>query len=122
MKQAIDQPETPDREFMHVLVSEVTHVWQFQNGGTDYMSESLASQAFGNGYRWARDGVDTPWTALEPEQQDAFLSYAELSGAFDSTPPAFPPDTVLPAGVTRAALDAYLAESLAAIAARRGAP
>jgi hypothetical protein len=103
-------------------VSEATHAWQFQNGGTDYMSEALASQAFGKGYRWAADAGNTPWQRLEPEQQDAFLSYAELSGAFQATPPEFPKDTVVPKGMTLASLNAYLTASLATIRERKGAP
>jgi hypothetical protein len=122
LKGAVDDPDTARREAMHVLVGEATHVWQFQNGGTDYLSEALGSQAFGHAYRWARDGVDTPWHELEPEQQDAFLSYATLWGAFDQSPPEFPPHTALPARMTLTELNTYLTESLAAIRSRRGAP
>lgn len=35
------------------LVHEITHVWQNQNGGTDYMSEALYAQIFGDGYDYA---------------------------------------------------------------------
>jgi hypothetical protein len=122
MKSLVDSPATAERDFMHVLVGEVTHVWQYQNGGTDYMSESLYSQAFGHGYQWARDAGNVPWAELEPEQQDAFLNYAARVGAFDSRPPAFPADAIVPEGMTLATLNAYLTDSLAAIHSREGAP
>lgn len=122
MKSLVDSPATAERDFMHVLVGEVTHVWQYQNGGTDYMSESLYSQAFGQGYEWARDAGNVPWTELEPEQQDAFLNYAARAGAFDSTPPAFPADASVPEGMTLTTLNAYLMDSLSAIHSRQGAP
>jgi hypothetical protein len=53
-----------------LLVHEVAHVWQHQHGGTNYMSESLFAQSFGDGYDYAkalREGKK--WSELNPEQQ-----------------------------------------------------
>lgn len=122
LKNAVDDPNTALREAMPTLVSEATHVWQFQNGGTDYVSEALGSQAFGHAYDWARDAGTVAWQDLEPEQQDAFLNFAYASGAFQTEPPAFPASTVTPPGMTRADLNRYLAESLLTLRSRQGAP
>jgi hypothetical protein len=53
-----------------LLVHEAAHVWQHQHGGTNYMSESLFAQSFGDGYDYAkalREGKQ--WSQLNPEQQ-----------------------------------------------------
>jgi hypothetical protein len=55
---------------MGLLVHEAAHVWQHQHGGTNYMSESLFAQSFGDGYDYAkalREGKK--WSQLNPEQQ-----------------------------------------------------
>ncbi len=73
-----------ERTRMILLVHEVTHVWQYQNGGTDYMGEAMLTQAAGVGYdleQAARDG--TPWHRLSPEQQGALLEEAYKDGYFD---------------------------------------
>jgi hypothetical protein len=50
MKGFRDDPFTTDRmEQMPVLVSEMTHIWQYQNGGARYASRALLSQRFGAG-------------------------------------------------------------------------
>ncbi len=72
-----------------LLVHEMTHVWQHQNGGTDYMSEALWSQHFGKGYGWDASIPQTPWNKLEPEQQAAFLEAAYDSGFLDPTQPNY---------------------------------
>jgi hypothetical protein len=64
-----------DRSF-ETLVHEMAHVWQFQNGGNDYMLEAgwaqFSNWAQGNAtrvaYDWTRD-IDKGWAALNPEQQ-----------------------------------------------------
>jgi hypothetical protein len=60
-------------DFLPSLVHEVAHVWQFQHGGSDYMSEALWSQFFGKGYDWCRSVPGTKWRDLEAEQQAEFL-------------------------------------------------
>jgi hypothetical protein len=60
-----------------LLVHEAAHVWQHQNGGTDYMSESLFAQYLGDGYDYAkalRQGKR--WAALNPEQQAEVIETA----------------------------------------------
>ncbi|MBN9687812.1 MULTISPECIES: hypothetical protein [unclassified Corallococcus] len=73
-----DLPLTPD-----LLVHESAHVWQHQNGGTDYMSEALVAQNLGDGYDFEK-GLDAgkPWSDLNPEQQAEFLQQAQLAGYF----------------------------------------
>jgi len=74
-----DLPLTED-----LLVHESAHVWQHQNGGTDYMSEALWAQNFGDGYdfeKGLREGKS--WGQLNPEQQAQLLQQAYRSGFFD---------------------------------------
>jgi hypothetical protein len=68
-----------------LLVHETAHVWQHQNGGTDYMSEALFAQHFGDAYEFDK-GLDEgkTWSQLDPEQQGEFLSQAQASGFFDN--------------------------------------
>ncbi len=61
-----------------VLIHEMTHVWQYQNGGIAYMPKSIISQIKasvsggdrGGAYEW-RDAIKngTAWEDLNPEQQ-----------------------------------------------------
>lgn len=76
------------------LAHEVTHVWQHQNGGTDYASEALlARYVFAaeehEAYDWTRSAPTTPWGDLNPEQQGAFIEAAVNHGAFDREPASF---------------------------------
>jgi hypothetical protein len=66
------------------LVHELGHVWQHQHGGTDYMSEALWGQHFGDGYDWKK-GLDEgkAFGQLNPEQQAEFISTAFAAGYFD---------------------------------------
>jgi hypothetical protein len=67
-----------------LLVHETAHVWQHQNGGTDYMSEALWAQNFGDGYEFDKGlNEGKSWSQLNPEQQGEFLQQAQLSGFFD---------------------------------------
>jgi hypothetical protein len=79
---------TPD-----VLAHEMTHVWQHQSGGDDYLSEALLAQllpkGLSSGYHWAEDSVSTPWSQLNPEQQGQFIQDATNAGAFNNSPPRF---------------------------------
>jgi len=73
-----------------LLVHELGHVWQHQNGGTDYMSEALWAQSFGDGYdfeKGLREGRD--WSELNPEQQAEFIQVAHASGFFNGASGTF---------------------------------
>ena len=119
LKDAANDPATPFDDKMAVLVSEMTHVWQFQHGGSDYAGEALWGQWFGKGYDITMI-PNTRWEDLEPEQQDAFLRFAFENGAFNTDPP------VLVADINRDGtpdnLTDYLRATLEAIRAGRGAP
>jgi hypothetical protein len=97
-----------------LLVHEMAHVWQFQNGGTDYMSEALFSQQWGHGYDWRASVPGTPFAELEPEQQAELLEKAYSSG-------------YLTGGADRFVYDGvdytdYIERALADVRAGRGAP
>ena len=64
-----------DPRFNRTLVHEMAHVWQFQNGGADYLSKSLAAQAFGSAYEGKKAALEeTPWEAMSPEDQADLLA------------------------------------------------
>ena len=67
------------------LVHETTHVWQHQNGGTDYMSEALYAQ-FTAGYGYGDDifNKNKTWAMLNPEQQGQLIEDAFKYGYFSS--------------------------------------
>jgi hypothetical protein len=67
-----------------LLVHEMGHVWQHQNGGTDYMSEALWAQNVGDGYDFEKGLQEgKSWSQLNPEQQSELLQTAYASGFFD---------------------------------------
>jgi hypothetical protein len=68
-----------------LLVHEMGHVWQHQNGGTDYMSEALVGQYLGDKYDFEK-GIKEgkSWSELNPEQQAELLQQAYKSGFFNS--------------------------------------
>jgi hypothetical protein len=106
LKGHVGDPET--------LVHELAHVWQFQNGGSDYMTEALVSQEWGKGYDWQASVPGTPFAELEPEQQAQLIGNAFASGYFTG-------------GATRFVYDGvdyteYLEGALADVRAGRGAP
>ncbi|WP_426751717.1 hypothetical protein [Myxococcus sp. Y35] len=73
-----------------LLVHEAAHVWQHQNGGTDYMSEALFAQAFGDGYNLGkalREGKS--WSEMNPEQQAELLEQGYRAGFFETPPRRF---------------------------------
>ncbi|RKH21194.1 DUF4157 domain-containing protein [Corallococcus sp. CA047B] len=73
-----DMPMTDE-----LLVHESAHVWQHQNGGTDYMSEALWAQKFGDAYDFEK-ALDEgkSWSQMDPEQQGEFLSRAHRADYF----------------------------------------
>jgi hypothetical protein len=120
LKNAVDDPTTPAvDEKMAVLVSEMTHVWQYQHGGSDYAIEALWGQWFGRDYN-IDEIPNKRWEDLEPEQQDAFLRFAFEHGAFNTDPPVLVAD--INHDGTPDNLTDYLRETLEAIRAGRGAP
>jgi hypothetical protein len=87
----------------HVLVHEMVHVWQFENGGPDYMPEALLSQNNGgNGFVLDDTGTAVvpadpgyafdiavaageQWEEFNPEQQASFIEVAfQVPVNFDS--------------------------------------
>ncbi len=67
------------------LVHETTHVWQNQNGGTDYMGEALHAQ-FTAGYGYGDDISNNKksWAMLNPEQQAQLIQDAYDNGYFQN--------------------------------------
>jgi hypothetical protein len=64
-------------------IYETVHVWQNQNGGTDYMGEALWAQAT-VGYGFEDDILknNKTWYQLNPEQQGLLIQYAFDAGFF----------------------------------------
>ncbi|HEY0712227.1 MAG TPA: DUF4157 domain-containing protein [Polyangia bacterium] len=58
-----------------ILVHEMVHVWQYQNGGADYQSKSLAAQFITrDAYQWRAAALaQKPWAQLNPEDQGALI-------------------------------------------------
>lgn len=80
----IPYSNTPASDWLSTLVHETTHVWQHQNGGTDYMGEALYAQAT-VGYGYANDIVANPpktWFLLNPEQQGQLIEDAYINEYF----------------------------------------
>ncbi len=105
-----------------LLEHEMVHVWQHQNGGTDYMSEAVLADMKGGAYEWGPDVPQVPFGELGPEQQAEFIEDAAIEGAFTVTPPAFPPDYEPRAGVTLDELNAYLTEAVRLLRSGNGTP
>jgi hypothetical protein len=66
-----------------VLVHEICHVWQHQNGGHAYIADSLEAQLVGDGYRLEkglREGKG--WAQLNCEQQATLIEEAYEQGCF----------------------------------------
>jgi hypothetical protein len=78
-----------------LLVHEMGHVWQHQNGGSDYMSEALWAQKVGDGYDWQKGVAEgKSWSELNPEQQAELLQDAQLNGFFANENGKFEKDGV----------------------------
>ena len=104
-----------------LLIHEMAHVWQHQNGGSDYMSEALWSQEYGHGYDWQASVPGTAWEDLEPEQQAELLEDAYDYGFFTPSDPNF--------GTFRATIDGvevdltdYMNDVLSKVRSGAGAP
>jgi len=80
---------------LDLLIHELTHVWQYQNGGTDYLSSALWAQRFGDGYDF-QAGVDIGllWSELNPEQQADLIRFGYLAarGAIFDRPNSWRPE------------------------------
>jgi hypothetical protein len=71
------------QDWYSTLVHETVHVWQNQNGGTDYMGEALWAQAT-VGYGYVDDILknNKTWYLLNPEQQGQLIQDAFDAGFF----------------------------------------
>lgn len=89
-------PNSPDyaRQRSELLVHETAHVWQFQNGGANYITESLYCQAAGAlsgasrnaAYDFAEPIKDgKAWAELNPEQQAHLIEIAYAQNLFEDT-------------------------------------
>jgi hypothetical protein len=69
----------------NLLVHEMCHVWQYQQGGADYMAEAVWAQKVTDGYDYAK-GLEQgkSWEQLNPEQQAELLETAFRKNFFDS--------------------------------------
>ena len=95
-----------------VLVHEICHVWQHQNGGHGYIADSLEAQLVGDGYQLDKginDGL--AWEALNCEQQATLVEEAYLQRCFDGRPFV----------IRGRDQTAYFERSLRELRARRGA-
>ena len=73
-----------DAAWKGTLVHEMVHVWQYQNGGADYQSKSLAAQYITrDAYQWQSALLEEkPWPSLNPEDQGALIEHLFLLGFF----------------------------------------
>jgi hypothetical protein len=71
----------------HLLVHEATHVWQFQNGGHAYITDSLHAQSLGDGYQLEKGLLaGRTWAELNCEQQATLVEHAWQQGCFEGRP------------------------------------
>jgi hypothetical protein len=90
-----------------VLIHELSHVWQFQNGGFAYIASSLAAQLWAfmktgsrrNAYDWrAVDRKRRPWENWNAEQQaQCIADFSEASRRLGRGEPAAGDDRTLQA-------------------------
>jgi hypothetical protein len=72
-------------QYLHIVIHELVHVWQYQHGGWGYVPNAAWAQTLGDGYDFAkalRDGK--PWTKMNPEQQAQMIQEAFRGVYFDS--------------------------------------
>ena len=111
------------------LVHEMMHVWQYQNGGVDYMGKAVAAQWWGpadptggsRGYFYDDDVVaGKPFEKLNPEQQAELIedAFSATSGR-KILPPTEPPSRFIINGVDRTD---YVLHAWDMIKAGQGAP
>lgn len=81
-----------------LLAHEAVHVWQYQRGGANYMSESLFHQCRGiingNNRGWAYDferafTEGKSWAEYNPEQQAELIEQSFYQGLFDNSEAPF---------------------------------
>ncbi len=72
---------------MHLVLQIMGHVWQYQNGGTDYVCETLWGRWFEKDSDW-RTALDEGrgWSGMDPGQQVRFLKEAYARSAFFAGP------------------------------------
>ena len=99
-----------------LLTHEMGHVWQFQNGGDDYMREALWGQYVGDGYDYEK-GIKEgkSFSDLNPEQQADLMRELYNSG-FAGDPAGHP---FIIDGVD---YSAYATEALRQVRNGEGAP
>jgi len=99
-----------------LLTHEMGHVWQFQNGGDDYMREALWGQYVGDGYDFEK-GIKEgkSFSELNPEQQADLMRELYNSG-FAADPAGHP---FMIDGVD---YSAYALEALREVRSGEGAP
>ena len=70
-----------------VLVHELCHVWQFQNGGHAYIGDSVHAQMFGDGYQLETGLLQGKrWPELNAEQQATLVEASFMQGCFAGKP------------------------------------
>jgi hypothetical protein len=101
-----------------LLIHEMTHVWQYQNGGNALASEDIWAVTFGEGYRYENAlARGLRWRDLNPEQQAQFLQ-----DAYDPALGTIPRRFVHSYNGVDYDYTAVLEEALRDLRAGRGAP
>jgi hypothetical protein len=68
----------------HILVHELCHVWQFQNGGHAYIGDSVHAQLLGDGYELEKGLLQgRAWAELNAEQQATLVEASFAQGCFE---------------------------------------
>ena len=71
----------------HILVHELCHVWQFQNGGHAYIGDSVHAQLLGDGYELEMGLLQgRSWAQLNAEQQATLIEASFVQGCFGGKP------------------------------------
>jgi hypothetical protein len=66
-----------------ILVHELCHVWQFQNGGHAYIGDSVHAQVLGDGYELEMGLLQgRAWAELNAEQQATLIEASFVQGCF----------------------------------------
>jgi len=105
-----------------ILVHEMMHVWQYQNGGADYLAKAVMSYVNGEadpisgkdrGYYYQNDVVSNkPFGELTPDQQAQLIQDAFSKGVIPPTTPPQKfeiqlPNTTSPVDCTDYVMDAW---------------
>jgi hypothetical protein len=71
----------------HLLIRDMVRVWHYQNGGTDYVCETLWARWFGDGDDW-RTALEEGrgWHELDPEQQVRLIQAAYTRSGYFQGP------------------------------------